>query len=131
MSKHFIDRVNSMSRHAFDQAIITNSKGEPCGKIIVRYTDSQIGWNNETSIILNGYPLDFGVTKRGSTYDHGSVFHLLRGVGAKVYGWNGTRYIGYEDKKPKTPYHMSDSTSNCRDFTSFKIGNKKFNILWV
>ena len=134
MSLHFMEKVNSMTRQAIDTAVIVDAKGQRRGKIIVRYTDSQIGWNNETGIIFHygKSNLDFGKTVKGGAYDRSAVYALLSSIGAKVYGWRGLQYHTYSDKPTKGHNLQNVSgVSQCTDFTSFKIGNKTFKILRV
>jgi len=128
--KHFIDHYQIVKKQTFDTAIITNSKGKIAGKIIVRYTDSQIGYNNETGILLYAADLDFGNTLKGDTHNKENVFRLLRSVGAKVYDHSGSQFGTYSDKN-RSELRMADSVSQCRDFVSFKIGNSKYKIHWI
>ena len=129
--QHFTDHYQQVKKQTFDTAIITDSKGKVSGKIIVRYTDSQIGYNNETAILLYGNDkLNFGTTRKGSTYDHDMVYRMLRDAGAKVYSYNGDQFGDYSDKNRENLV-MADSMSRCTDFHSFKIGSNKYNILWV
>ena len=127
---NFQDHLNTVKKQTFDMAIITDSKGKSSGKIVVRYTDSQIGYNNQTGIVLYRYDLDYGTTRKGSTYDQDSVFHLLRGIGAKVYNHSGVEFCTYGDKKREGKIN-ADSISRCTEFVSFKIGRAKFTIHWV
>jgi len=127
---YFQDHLNTVKKQTFDMAIITDSKGKSAGKIVVRYTDAQIGYNNETGIVLYGYDLSYSNTRKGSTYDQDSVFHLLRGIGAKVYNHSGIEFCTYRDKKREGLIN-ADSISRCTEFVAFKIGNSKFNIHWV
>ncbi len=128
------EHFNNISRQTFDAAIITNSKGKKVGKILVRYTNAQIGWNNETGIYFYGHGdnrLEFSSTIKGNTYTNDSVYVLLKNIGAKVYGFNDVRFYSYGEE-PKTENRQSvDSISRCTEFLSFKLGNSKFNILWI
>lgn len=127
---HFLDHYSTVKKQTFDTAIITDSKGV-AGKIIVRYTDSNIGYNNETAVLVHGIDgLDFGNTRKGDQYDKTNVFDLLRGAGAKVYDHSGQQFGDYSCKN-RDELRMCDSVSRCTDFVSFKIGNRKFNINWV
>ena len=129
--QHFIDHYHVVKKQTFDTAIITNGNGKVAGKIIVRYTDSQIGYNNETGVLVYGVDgLDFNNTMKGSTYNHDSVYRLLRNAGAKVFHHNGQQFGDYSDKN-RDGLVMSDSMSRCTDFISFKIGNRKYTINWV
>ncbi len=128
--KHFIDKLNTVSKQTFDTAVIVDAKGKPAGKIVIRYTDAQIGYNNETGVLLYGYDLDFSTTRKGNTYSKMNAYHMLREIGARVYDFGGHEFIGYQDKAgPNTRNY--DSTSNVKDIDSFKIGNRKFSVLWV
>ena len=144
--KHFLDCTQDVSRQTFDMAIILDNKGKKVGKIIVRYTNAQIGYNNQTAIIFHGMPvlnesgqytgqydLDAGKTIKGCSYDKDSVFELLASIGAKVYGWNGLQFYSYEHKagaKAESSQNVN-SISRCTEFLSFKIKNNKFRIEWV
>ena len=129
--KHFIDNYCTVKAQTFDTAIITDSNGKVAGKIIVRYTNSQIGYNNETAILMYSIDgLDYTNTRKGSTYNQESVFYILRDVGAKVYNYQGKQFGMYGDKDRENLI-MADSISRCTEFSSFKIGNRKYNINWV
>lgn len=137
---HFIDHLNTVKKQTFDMAVITNSKGQKVGKIIIRYTDSQIGYNNETGIIFqtrgdDPNHLDFSNTIKNGSYNVcNGVYELLTGIGAKLYGRNGVKFHGYMTKfsKPVPENGQNvDSMSQPTEFEYFKIGNRRFNILWV
>ena len=136
--KHFSDKLNTMSKQVVDSAVIVDGKGNKVGSISVRYTDAQIGWNNETCVLLytglTGIKgLDYGNSIKGDCYDQGSVFKLLTSVGARVYGHRGKRFYSYEHKegsKCKDSQNV-DSISSCNEFQAFTINRKKFKILWV
>ena len=132
--KHFLDHTQNVSKQCFDTAVITDSKGKKVGKIIIRYTNSQIGYNNQTGILFyagEGRALDFGTTVKGSTYNKDGVFTLLSSIGAKVYGFNDLQFYDYNNKLTGDNTQSVDSISRCTEFLKFKIGNSVYNILWV
>ena len=130
---NFIDKYSKLSRQCFDTAVITNSKGDRVGKIIVRYTDSHIGYNNETGIMFHGagVTLDFSNTVKGNSYDKSSVYEMLAGAGCRVYGYGGLEFTDDRGKMNNDNTQRVESISRCDEFTSFKKGNAVFRILWV
>ena len=128
--KHFIDKVSNMASQVLDTAVITDSTGKVVGKVVVRYTNAQIGWNNETGIVFHagGKSLDFSVTEKHDSHNNcEGVFNLLSSIGGKVYDYRGEQFADNH----KLNLRQVGSLSSVKDFTSFKLGNSKFNILWV
>ena len=91
---HFLDKVNRFTKQITDTAVIVDSKGEPCGKIIVRYTRGQFGTNSETGVIFhdNRVALDCNETAKRGPGDLSGVFDLLSGIGARVYDYSGEQF---------------------------------------
>lgn len=118
---NFSDKINTVQNQCTDKAIITDSKGKAVGKIIVRYTDSHIGYNNETGILFDEFGLDFGTTQKGSTYDKKEVAKILLHAGLQPLTWG----------KEKITKRSASSLNNCTEVCFIKKGNRLFNILWV
>ena len=108
--KHFIDSYSNLSKQTFDTAIIVDSKGKQAGKIIVRYTNSQIGCNNQTGVIFYPSDLNFEKTEKGSSYNQDSVYTLLSDSGCSVYSHGMKKFTTYGKKEKNC--QMSDSVSN-------------------
>ena len=129
--KYFQDHLNTVKPQTFDMAIITDSKGKAKGKIIVRYTNSQIGYNNETGIVFHHQDIDinFSTTIKGDTYNKGAVFTLLTEQGCKVLDWSKTPFYTYSTKNKQG--RNIDGISSCTDQKYIKVGNSLFTINWV
>ena len=50
--KSLIDKIDSMGKQSVSAAVITDSSGNMAGKILVRFTDSYIGWNHEVCLVM-------------------------------------------------------------------------------
>ena len=126
---HFLNKISRFAKHYTDTAVIVDSKGEPCGKIIVRYTRGQFGTNSETGVIFhdNRIALDCSETAKRGPYDRSGVFDRLTGVGAKVYDCGGRQFV--DRHGPNT--RQAEGISSPSEFVSFRIGNRKYKILWV
>ncbi len=129
---HFIDYTQNVSKQTFSAAIITDSKGKQVGKIIIRFTDSQIGYNHQVGVIFHPSDcLGFDKTSKGGTYSQpGTLFHLLDTDGIKQFNFGGQRIVGYDDKTaPNTQIYDSMSTFN--EITTLKYKRKTYNVLWA
>ena len=116
-------------KHGFNSAVIVDSKGNRAGTIIIRYTDSEWGQNAEVQLSLSHAREHHNMSKKGDSYDRSSVFDLLTRLGAKCYNHQGDQYHGRPQQTGSgVSIHGISQESN---LTSFKIGNKKFRILWV
>jgi len=126
---HFLNKIRRFAKHYTDTAVIVDSKGEPCGKIIVRYTRGQFGTNSETGIIFhdNRVTLDCGTTAKRDPGDLSGVFDLLSGIGARVYDHGGRQF--HTSNKPNQARVSGISMPS--SFVSFRIGNRKYKILWI
>ncbi len=128
---HFIDYTCNVSKQTFSAAVITDSKGKQVGKIIIRFTDSQIGYNHQVGVIFYPADLDFSKALKGGTYSQpGTLFHLLDAAGIKQFNFSGQRIVGYDDKAaPNTQIYDSMSTFN--EITTLKYKRKTYNVLWA
>jgi len=82
---HFIDKYSNLAKQCFDTAIITDIKCNAVGKIIIRYTNAQIGYNNETGIIFHPANLNFSKVMKNDCYGRElAVFELLTEANCKV-----------------------------------------------
>ena len=134
MAKHFLDKVSSMSRQTIEAGIITGTDGVPVGRIIIRYTDSKIGWNHEASIWFNDLYNDkapctnFMHTVKGDTYDVGNTtFWLLcdKLEATLVHrDWSKNKDEGYKSYDP-------NRIAAFKSIDYFKIGGKTYRIDWA
>ena len=131
---HIQDHLNNVSRQCFDTAIITDNKGNAKGKVIVRYTDSQMGFNNETGVIFhhNDIHINCTDTRKGSAYNQYNLYDILSENGCKVLGWNKEQFFNYGNK-PKHFEGMQniEGISSCKDMRYIKVGNSLFKIHWI
>lgn len=134
MSKHFIDKINSLSRQSISAAAIVDSDGDMAGKVLIRFTDSQYGWNHEVGVTMwrqadNGrQSLDFGRSSKGGTYNRpGTLYFMLREAGFRCF-MHGGKEIGDYENKTGCNY---DSLSSFSDIAFIKQGNRKFRLLWI
>ena len=124
--KHFYDKVSGMGNHAVSCAAITDSKGELCGKVLIRFTNAQIGWNHEAGVLFN--PLDLSQSSKGGTYSvPGTLYFLFREAGIKCYDWHKS-LIGDYENKTDTNY---DSLSTFNDIRYIKQGRKTYTLNWL
>lgn len=136
---NFIDHTEQVKKQTFDMAVITDASGRKVGKIVIRYTPAVVGANTETGILFNAGAdesqwLNFGKTeKNDATNTSFGVYNLLSSIGAKVYGHNMRRFYTYADKPKPMPREAQniDSLSRPTEIQCFKLGNRRFNILWV
>ena len=116
-------------RHGFNSAVIVDSKGKQRGTIIIRYTDSQWGQNAESQISFSDVRSHHNMSKNCDSYDRSSIFDLLTKIGAKCYNHQGDQYHGRPQQTGSGVSIHGISRESC--LTSFKIGNKKYRVLWV
>ena len=125
MTTHFIDRLDHVSRQTFSAAVILDADGNQCGRIIVRFTDSQIGYNHEVGISFYHSQLpssesNFSMSRKGSCYSNpATMVDMLQELGFTCWTHN----------KPVTG--RGDYLSRFKDIESMKAGNRKFRILWA
>lgn len=129
MKKYLLDKINSMSRQSVSTAVIVDSKGDMAGKILVRFTDSQIGWNHEISATLWGFMdengnnlLSMNKSKKGNCYSNPfTLFKLFNDAGLKCYDYS---------ENPISA-RRADSLSAFSSIAMIKHGNRKFRIYWA
>jgi len=116
--KHFIDKINSMSKQSVSAAVVMHGDKE-AGKILVRWTDSQIGWNVELSAAMYGEnEVGFKTTTKGNTYSNVmTLVNHFKQFGIVPLDWG---------KKP-----MDESHSQITDCRYLKEGRKTFKVLWA
>ena len=116
---HFIDRYNGITKQGISAAVIIDSKGTICGRIIVRHTDSYIGTNTEAGIIFES--LDYSKTYKTAHYvDITPIIEAFNGIGCRVY----TR-IGSTQIMP------GGGCGGYSDIRILKKGNKIFRVCWA
>lgn len=83
---HFIDKVNGISKHAIEKAIILSSKGAMVGKIAARFTAASIGCNHEVGMIFNhgDSSINFATTKKRRNLRPGVIDILARQTGRTI-----------------------------------------------
>ncbi len=128
------EKYTSIMMQGFESAIIVNSKGDPAGQILVRYTKSDVGCNSETEVSFHSPFEKFSISprdaeKRGA-YDRSAVFDILTEHGARCYDWNGSQFLA-GNPRDTTKYRRIDEISRFSDLTSFKIGNRVYRLLWI
>ena len=128
--KHFIDYSQNVSKQTFSAAVIVDSEGKQVGKIIIRFTDSQIGYNHNVGVIFYPAELNFEKTRKGGTYDQpGTLFKVLHDAGIKVYAHN-KRVDGYDGHDIANAVRY-DSLSTFNDITGLSYNDDEYSILWA
>ena len=128
--KHFFDKLNSMTKQSFSAAAIVDAKGNHVGRVLIRFTDSYIGWNHEAGVIFHAenVALNMNSTRKGNTYSTpGTLYYLFRDAGVKCYD-RRDQQIGDYDNKTAVNY---DSLSRFDDIASVKISRKIYKLLWI
>ena len=118
--KHFIDKVKTVSNQCTDNAIILDSKAKRVGSVVIRYTNAQIGCNNEIGVIFDDL-IDFSTTKKGNTYDHMNLFYIFHDLGIKCFDGCGNQI----NEKNQGSYSRNN------ELVKLKMGNKIFNLEWI
>ena len=132
--KNLLEKLSTISNQTFDSAIITDSKGQQQGKVLVRYTKGQIGYNNETGVLLNheDINLDFNKSKKGGCYSHGGLYTLLAEAGCKVLDHSKREYYDqHRSSAKKDTMQNIHGMSSCTEFKYIKKGNSLFTIHWI
>ena len=136
--KHFQDHLAHVSSQTLNTAVIVDSKGEQRGSVIVRYTKSTDGYNNETGVCFyyGDYQLDYTKTIKGSRWMTGGLYELLsEHKGIKILDWHKREFYTFNNK-PKNRKEAAvmtgiDGISQPSEMRYIKIGNAVFSILWV
>ena len=123
------NKYRRLMKHGFNSAVIVDSKGDQRGTVIIRYTDATYGHNSETQLSLSLPPEHHNASKKSDSYDRSPLFYMLTELGAKCYNHQGDQY---NDRPQQTGDGISiHGVSRESDLVSFKIGNKKYRVLWV
>lgn len=126
---HFIDYTNHLSKQTFSAAAIVDSGGKQVGEIIIRFTQSQIGYNHQVGVIFHPAELDFSNNKKGGTHEQpGTLFYILREAGVKAFNFGGDLITTYGDKAEGRHYN---SMSRFDEIITLKYKRKIYRILWV
>ena len=123
-------KYGEVMTQGFNSAVITNTHGHKVGSIIIRYTKSiNGGYNSETQLVTRN-DVDFhNITEKGGPYDRAPLFYILTSIGAKCFNHQGDQYHG---RPQQTGQGLSiHGISRESDLAFFKLGNRKYNILWV
>lgn len=151
MAKHFIDHSNAVKAQTFSCAAIIDGKGKSCGRIIIRYTKSHIGYNHEVGVQFydgaNPKPADinFNQTEKGGTYDSPStLFKMLAEKQFKCFTFNKNPIMSPKaarkynadnqesiSKGLKRDAYSHDSLSRFSEVNQIKLGRKTYSVHWV
>ena len=130
MNRHFIDHSDHISRQTFSAAVILDSKGRLQGRIMIRFTPSQIGYNHEVGVIFHPAGVDYASTMKGGTYSQPStLIELLDANGVKSYTWSGDLIFNQSRGEPGQV--CAESLSQFSDVASLKHGRKSYRVLWA
>jgi hypothetical protein len=122
---HFIDYTSNISKQTFSAAAITDRKGNMVGKIIVRFTDSQIGYNHQVGVLFYNADLDFSETLKGGTYNQpDTLFTVLTNANIKCYDW-------HQNQITARGANSADSLSSFNDIRYIKHNRKTYTLNWV
>ncbi len=118
---HYQDKVNTVSRQTLSAAVILNSKGHLCGKIIVRFTDARIGYSHEVGVVMDKLNMDYDDNKKGGVYDTPkTLISMIAAAGGKPMAHG----------KIINKAHF-DVFSRFDEIDGIKVGRNKFKILWA
>lgn len=118
--KSIFEYTNNVSRQTFSAASIVDSKGKQVGKIIIRFTDSNIGYNHLVYVQLPGFVRG---QAKGNTYNQPvTLFRLIQDNGFRCFAGRGREVMTYGD---------AESLSSFNDIASLKKGNRTYTINWV
>ena len=130
--KHFIDHTQNVSKQTFSAGVIVDSKGKMQGKVVIRFTDAQIGYNHQVGVVFYPAEINFKDASKGGTYAQpDTLFYLLRDAGCKVYRRDGIRVIDYTLKDQGIDGQMYDSMSRFDEIEMIKYKRKTYRILWA
>lgn len=121
MASHIMDNYQQCKKQCFDTAFIVDSKGNKVGKIIIRYTKSGYGYNNETGVLFYDAGLDFSNTEKGGVYNNMGVVKLLIESGVRCFDASGEQITLVNCQQYSRPTQLN----------SLKIGGKKYRVWWV
>ena len=126
--KYLIDKIDSLSKQSVSAAAITDSSGNLAGKVLVRFTQSYIGWNHEVVAFLFGKEgMRANNSKKGGTYENPTtLYKLINEAGLKCFDYN-KRKFGHYDKGTVNIASMSQFS----DIRYIKDGNKLYTLHWV
>jgi hypothetical protein len=130
--KYLIDKISSMTKQSVSAAAIVDSNGNMAGKVLVRFTDSQIGWNHEVSAVIYDsegmVALNMRNSRKGGTYDKPlSLYALFDDAGFVPFTHNDRSIGSYDNKRDVNV----DSLSTFSDIAYVKKGNKRYSLMWV
>ena len=127
--KTVANKYSEVMNHGFNSAVIIDNQAEQVGSVLVRYTKGEYGHNPETQLIFKDGEDFHNVSKKAACYDRSTLFYILEEIGAKCYNHQGDQYHGRPQQTgPGVSIHGISRESY---LTSFKIGNKKYRVLWV
>ena len=78
MKKSVSEKLSTVSRQAASVAVIQDENGNVRGRILVRFTPAQIGYNHEVSVHCHALEMTHEQSAKGSCYQNpSSLFDLL------------------------------------------------------
>ena len=139
--RNLLEKLDEVCNQTFDAAIITDSKGQQQGKVLVRYTKgksgysrAEVGGRNETGVLLNhkDISLDFNKSIKGDCYDRTGLYTLLAEAGCKLLDHSKREYRDYHKSSAKKDTMKNiHGMSSCTEFKYIKKGNSLFTIHWI
>lgn len=115
----FISKINKISNHCVDRAVILDKDFNVSGKIYVRYTPSKIGCNHEVGVLLPFCGLDLSLTIKGKTFIVASFLTIL-----------GSGSVQCFSKRLKITESNARSF-NTKDVKYLEVSGEAFTVLWV
>tara|TARA_R110002167_G_scaffold278608_1_gene484434 strand:- start:62 stop:484 length:423 start_codon:yes stop_codon:yes gene_type:complete len=139
--KNLLEKLDEVCNQTFNAAIITDSKGQQQGKVLVRYTKgksgysrAEVGGRNETGVLLNhkDISLDFNKSIKGDWYEKAALYTLLTEAGCKLLDHSKREYYDYHKNPGKKDTMIRiDRMFSCTQFKYIKKGNSLFTIHWI
>lgn len=144
---NFIDKFHKLSRQCVSAAVILDSKGVTRGRIVIRFTNGQIGFNHQLTVLFLAAGLNYSTSSKGGSYDQpGTLFKHLNNTGrvmydnnsvklysdtgkVKMYNYDKKQIVGYGSKIKDS--RMYDSLSRFDEICYLKVGRKTYRIAWA
>jgi len=129
--KHFIDYSSHVSKQTFSAGVIVDNKGKQAGKIVIRFTDSSVGYNHHIGVVFYPAEMSFKDNAKGGTYSQPrTLFKLFSDSNVKCYTHNKL-IIDYDSRKKHPDGTIYDSLSRFDEITRLKFKRKSYNVFWA